>query len=64
MNRLKTATFFITSFLMFFLGLHGISFFGWLYAIILAVNVTQFGTFCTWLSAIIVVFIQWKSTMP
>ena len=60
MNRLKTATFFITNLLMFFLGLHGITFFGWLYAIILAVNATQFGTICTWLGAITLVFIQWK----
>ncbi|WP_346234719.1 hypothetical protein MKY04_16140 [Lysinibacillus telephonicus] len=56
----ETAIFFITSVFLFFLGIHGVPFFKWIYTIISKVNATTFGTICTWLLAIIIIFIQWK----
>lgn len=56
----NTAIFFITNFLLFSLGLHGITFFKWIHKVISSTNIGRFGTICTLLCAIILIYIQWK----
>lgn len=58
--RLKPAIYFITSFLLFLLGLHGNVFFMWLHAIISSAEVTVFGTTCNLIFASFIIYIQWK----
>ncbi|MED3036789.1 hypothetical protein CBR56_06725 [Bacillus thuringiensis] len=58
--RLKPAVYFVSSFILFLLGLHGPKFFTWLHAIIVSIEVETFNNICISLCASVLIYILWK----